>query len=227
MDHSFHIRPFAFERVFEASPTPGTGNDSLSADELRLRVAVLEADLVVARQDRESALTDARGEAYEAGRAAARLEREAALLAAVDALHATVEEIEGELTAIADRCTREAAEVAHAAAEMLAARALTEMPGAAIDAAIGRVLQQVQRGQEIQVSVAPSLVEEIERLIAVRQAGDRRRLALTVVGDATLAEGDAHIHWDRGGVVLDGAARAEAVRQALAGLLSGPPPQDG
>jgi flagellar assembly protein FliH len=102
---------------------------------------------------------------------------------------------------------------------VLAARALVEMPAAAIDEAIGRALRQVARGQEIAVAVAPELVGEVERLIAVRQGGDRRHLALTVVADAALPPGDAHVHWDQGGMVLDAAARAEAVRAALDGVL--------
>jgi len=92
----------------------------------------------------------------------------------------------------------------------------------AIDEAIGRVLRQVARGQEIQVVVAPALVAEMEQLVAVRQNGDRRRLAIAVVADPALQPGDAHINWEQGGVILDAAARAAVVRDALDALLSAP-----
>lgn len=221
MDTSFHIRPFAFDQVFEAIAASASpiGGDAANDIDLPLRVAALEAELALARHGFNEELSRARADGFDAGLSHARTEREAALLIAADGLHAAVEGMDARLGEVEDDLAREAAAVAHAAAELLAARSLTEMPGAAIDEAVGRVLRQVARGQEIQVSVAPALVEEMQRLVAVRQAGDRRRLAIVVIADPALQPGDAHIHWDQGGVVLDAAARAVAVREALAALL--------
>lgn len=216
MDASFHIRPFAFDRVF-AVAAPGTGE--IRAEDLRLQIAALEAEAALMRADHERMLALARADGFEAGLAQARSERETALLAAVDALHASIETVDVRVDEAAEQIREDATEVALAAAELLAARALDEAPGAAVDAAIGRVLRQVARGQELLVRVHPDLTEEVERLIAVRQSGDRRRLNLHVVGDEALVLGDAHIEWDQGGLVLDAAARAVAVREELETLL--------
>ncbi len=219
MDTSFHIRPFAFDKVFEAI---GEGPPSLGPDDdidMALRVAALEAELAMARHGFNEELGRARADGFEAGLTHARTERDAALLIAADGLHAAIEGIDAHLEQVVGDLAQEAAAVAHAAAEQLAARALTELPAAAIDEAIGRVLRQVARGQEIQVAVAPALVAEMEQLIAVRQNGDRRRLAITVVADGSLQPGDAHINWEQGGVILDAAARADVVRDALDALL--------
>lgn len=217
MDTSFHIRPFAFDRVFSVG-APQTGE--MRVEDLQLQIAALEAEAALMRAEQDADLARARADGFEAGLDHARQEREAALLAAVDALQASIEIVDAGIDAVAGRMQADAAEVAVAAAELLAARALDTAPGAAIDAAIGRVLRQVARGQELLVRVHPDLVEEIDRLIAVRQSGDRRRLNLHVAGDAALAPGDAQIEWDQGGLILDAAARAAAVRAELETLLA-------
>ncbi len=211
MDAAFHIRPFAFDRIF---PAVETARDSDDPAALRAHIAVLEAEAALADVARDAA----RDAGFAAGLAAARADRQAAMLAAIDAMHATIEDVDSRLEAIAEATTREAVVLVEVAAELLAARTPATL---AIDDAIGRVLRQVARGQEIEVRVHPDLVDEVERLVAVRQAGDRRRLAIGVTGDATLPVGDSHIHWDRGGVLLDAAQRSEAVRAALALALPG------
>lgn len=215
MDASCRIRPFAFDRVFAAAPPAPAGAEALSE-----RVAELEAEIERLRRAQGAEAALARRDGYEAGLAAARAERETALLSAVDALQAGLETVDGEVERVAARLQAEAAEVALAAAELLAARALEADPGAAVDAAIGRVLRQVARGTELVVRVHPDLAGEVERLVAVRQAGDRRRLHLQVAADAAVAPGDARIEWDQGALVLDAAARAETVRAELASLLA-------
>ena len=216
MDAFFHIRPFGFDKIFDIAGAARADGD---VEDLRVRIAALSAELVLAQHDAEAMLQRGRAEGFAAGLAQAREEQAAALLTATDAIHAAVEGVDARLDDIADRTVREAAEIAHVAAGLLAGRAIDEAPVAAIDEAIGRVLRQVTRGQEIQVLVNPGLVTAVEALIAVRQAGDRRRLALTAIGDPAIAWGDAHIHWDQGGVILDAAARADAVREALRGVL--------
>ena len=216
MDASFHIRPFAFERVFAVAASVDQG---LRYEELQARLAVLDAETACTRADRDALLAQARAEAFEAGFAQARAERETALLAAIDALQASLEAVDTQIADIAVRVTADATEIALAAADHLAARALAAKPGAAIDEAIGRVLAQVARGTELQVRVHPEFVEEIQRLVGERQTKDRRQLSLQIIADETLAEGDARIGWDGGSLALDAAARAQAIRDELAMFL--------
>lgn len=216
MDASFHIKPFAFDRIFAvASPAPV----DLCAEDLQLQIASLEAELEQVRSDQDAMLALARADGFEAGLTQARNERETAYLAAADALQASLESVESRFEAAVAQVEQDAAEVALSAAEVLAARAIAADPAAGIDEAIGRVLKQVARGQELLVSVHPSLLAEVERLIGRRQAGDRRRLNLHVVADEMLAPGDARIEWDQGGLVLDAAARAAEIRAELETLL--------
>ena len=216
MDASLHIRPFGFDQIFATAY--GEVDPTRDLDPW-LRIEALRAELAIARQDGEERLAAARGEGFMEGQRQAREEQGAALLAATDAIHGAVENVEAALDSIAEQTVRDAAEVACAAAEMLAARALEAAPAAAIGEAIGRALRQIARGQEIQVAIHPGLVDAVEEIIAVRQAGDRRRLLLSAVADPAVAWGDAHIHWDQGGIVLDASVRAEAVAVALAGVL--------
>lgn len=215
MDPS-HIKPFAFDRIFAM---PVANGPAARAEDLRLQVAALEAEAALMRVDHEAQLAVARAEALDAGLAQARGEQAAALLAAVDALQSTIELTDERVEGITARITEDATQVALAAADMLAARALEQAPGASVDAAIGRVLRQVARGQDLLVRVHPDLTEEIERLVAIRRKGDRRQLNLHVAADDHLALGDAHIEWDQGGLSLDAAARTAAVRAELATLL--------
>jgi flagellar assembly protein FliH len=211
MDEAFRITPFAFDRVF-ASPKPGDGSSALSdADQ----VIVLRAELQLLRVQSETAAAVARADGYEAGLAQARDETASALLSATDALHASIETIEGEFTVIEERISKAAAGVAMAAADGLAARALHTDPTLAIDEAIARVLTQVARGQELQIRVHPSLFDAMDALITHRQDNERRRLALTLIPDETLAIGDALISWEQGGLALDAAARRAAILTEL------------
>ncbi|RYY35427.1 MAG: flagellar assembly protein H, partial [Sphingomonadales bacterium] len=89
----------------------------------------------------------------------------------------------------------------------------------AIDDAIGRALSQVARGTELVVRIHPDMADQIEERIATRQANDRRRLNLHVTQDPSLANGDARIEWDEGGLTLDRAMREEAVLRELNNLF--------
>lgn len=209
MDMSFQAQPFAFDRIF-AMPKPGAGARDDSPELIVLR---REFDLLKLRF--ETGLVVARAEGFEAGLAQARGETAAALLSATDALHVSIEAVEGEFAAIEERLSKTAADVAMAAAEGLAARALETDPARAIDDAIGRVLLQVARGQELQVHVHPALIEQMDALITARQKGERRRLSLTLLADPALAIGDALIAWEQGGLALDAAGRREAIMAEL------------
>lgn len=207
MDASFHITPFAFDRIF-------TTAKPVSRD-LSAELAVLNAEFELLKLRSDSEIAVARAEGFEAGLAQAREEIGAALLAATDALHASIETVEGAFEAIEERLSGVAAEVAMAAAEGLAGHALALDPTVAIDAAIGRVLTQVARGQELRVRVHPELAERMEAVIAERQSRDRRRLSLTVLPDPAQAIGDALITWDQGGLALDVGARRAAILAEL------------
>ncbi|MFM9977380.1 MAG: FliH/SctL family protein [Sphingomonadaceae bacterium] len=206
---SFHTRRFAFDRVFEM-PRPGAeGVDGAPS------LAALQAEIDLLRLQLESGIAVARAEGFEAGLTHARGETAAALLTATDALHASIEAIETEAAAREERLAKVAAEVAMAAADGLAARALGLDPALAIDAAIGRVLLQVARGQELHIHVNPALIVQMEALIEARKGAERRRLSLTLLADPALPVGDALIAWEQGGLALDAAARRAAILTEL------------
>ncbi|QHL89753.1 flagellar assembly protein FliH [Sphingomonas changnyeongensis] len=214
---SMHVKPFAFDRVF-AVPT---AEAERSPEALRLEIEHLELEVLRLKREIESETARARAEAFQQAVDQVRAEREAALLAAVDALQAGFEAMDERLDAAEERLAREGGAIALAAADYLAARALADAPTAAIDDAIGRVLRQVRRGQPVQIRVHPDLVADVEALVAARQSADRRRLNLTVVGDAGLGLGDAQLLWDQGGLALDAEARRAAVAQEMAALFPG------
>lgn len=216
MHTSAHIRPFVFDSIFAL---PETDPAKVSTDDLQLEIAALHAELALVRQDGETAIAAARAEAFEAGLAQARAERDTAMLAAVDALQASIEQLDARLDEVAAEVASDGAEVALAAAELIAGRAIDQAPALAIDDAIGRVLKQVARGQELLVRVSPALAADVEQLIATRQAQDRRRLNLQVVADPALPPGDAYIEWDQGALALDGEARRQAIVAELEALL--------
>lgn len=218
MASAFNIEPYAFDRVF-AGNVAEPANANFSDGDLALRVAALERELAHTRETHASELALARVDGFNAGLVQARTERDAAMLAAIDALHAGIEWLDSRLDDTVTALVADAAEVALAAADILAARALALSPCAAVDDAVGRVLRQVPRGQELTIRVNPSLVEEMERLVAVRQSQDRRRLNLTVCADAGLAVGDALIVWDEGGLTLDATLRRAMLVKELDGLL--------
>ncbi|WP_010219695.1 FliH/SctL family protein [Sphingomonas sp. PAMC 26621] len=214
MDMSFSAKPFAFDRVFML-PKAGEGERDQSPE-----MIVLRDELELLRMQLETGIAVARADGFEAGLVQARGETAAALLVATDALHVSIEAVEDEYAAIEQRLSKAAADLAMAAAEGLAAQALALDPTCAIDQAIGRVLLQVARGQELQIYVHPALIEQMEALIATRQGRDRRRLSLSLLPDPALAVGDALISWDQGGLALDAAARHAAILAEL-GLNAG------
>jgi flagellar assembly protein FliH len=213
---SFTVQKYRFDRVF-TSLEPERG-EAGKAD-LAARAAILQAELDLMRDERDRAIALARAEGYEAGLADARTERETATLAAVDALQAAIEEFDQGLEELGKASRADAAELALAAAELIAAQVIENVPGKAVDEAITRGLRQVARGTHLNVRVSPELRPEIERLVAERIAGERRALSIQVFSDATLAPGDALIGWDEGGLSLDAAARRAAIAEELEPLL--------
>ncbi|MFT3977469.1 MAG: FliH/SctL family protein [Sphingomonas bacterium] len=209
------VERFAFDRVFSSPLERGTR----AARDLQADLDALRAELEEVKAARAGQLAAARAEGVEAGLAQARRDRDTALLSAVDALQAGIEAIDARFGEVSDRITGEAAEVALAAADMIAGRALDEAPEVAIDAAIGRALEQVARGTELRVRVHPDLAGAIEAKIAERQSKDRRRLNLIVLPDDTLRRGDARIIWEEGTLALDAESRRRAVMSELEALL--------
>jgi flagellar assembly protein FliH len=211
-----NVERFAFDRIFSVGADDAK---SAPAPDLNLEVAALQAEIALMKADHEGQIALARAEGFEAGLQQARAERDVALLSAVDALQAGIEALDERFAEVSERVTGEAAEIALAAADMIAGRALEAAPADTIDQAIGRVLGTVARGTELEIRVHPDLIEVVEAKIAERQSKDRRRLALTVIGDVTLSPGDAMIGWDQGGLSLDAGARRQAIQSELAALL--------
>lgn len=217
---TFHptAQRFAFDRVFAMPGTGGKVAEDVIRPDVKAELEALRAEMAVLREAQAAALSMARHDGFEAGLTHARGEREVALLSAVDALQGAIEQLDDKFGSVEDRLTGEAAETALAAADILAARALS-IPGAAVDAAIGRVLGQVARGTELLVRVHPDMIDDIDARIVARQAGDRRRLRITVASDDTLAIGDGQISWDQGALTLDAAQRRLEILAELETLL--------
>ncbi|TGX54203.1 flagellar assembly protein FliH [Sphingomonas gei] len=213
------VERFAFDRIFS---TPASGDATVPSGDVLLEISALRAELALLRSDVDAQVNLARAEGFEAGLAQARGEREVALLSAVDALHAGIEALDERFEDVSKRVSGEATEIALAAADMMAGRAIETAPAETIDAAIGRALSQVARGTELEIRVHPDLIEAIETRIAERQSKDRRKLNLTVIGDVTVTIGDALIGWEQGGLALDAGARRQAVMAELETLLPSP-----
>ena len=211
-----NVERFAFDRIFS---TPASESATVPSGDMLLEISALRAELALLRSDVNAQIALARAEGFEAGLAQARAERDVALLSAVDALHAGIESLDERFEDVSRRVTGEAAEIALAAADMIAGRAIDAAPVETIDAAIGRALSQVARGTELEIRVHPDLIEAIEARIADRQSRDRRKLSLNVVGDVTITVGDAMIGWEQGGLALDATARRQAVLDELETLL--------
>jgi flagellar assembly protein FliH len=209
------VTPFPFSRIFSEPMVESIVFDPGLAE----RVVELELEREAMKAQHDAALLAVRCEAFQQGLDLARTERETALLAAVDSLQASIESVEDGLAEIEMRLAHEAGELALTAADFIAARALEIDATTAIDDAIGRALIQVPRGQPVRIRVHPDLVADIERLVAERQASERRRLSLMVFGDDALVPGDAVLQWDQGGLRLDAEGRRAAVRAELDGIL--------
>jgi len=214
VDQSFGVKPFCFDTEFAANiPRP---DGPLSEDSLE--VSALRAEMEAMRAEHGATVERVRNEAYLEGLAQARAEREQAVLAALDALQAEWEEFVDGREAVIEHLRNEACELARTIGEALAARALVDAPVEAIDEAIGHVLSQIARGQEVLIVVNPELAKQVEERVEGRQSQDRRRLNLVVQSDDTIPSGDAHLRWDGGGLTLDAKARAQTVFTELEAL---------
>jgi flagellar assembly protein FliH len=204
-------RPYAFERIFALS----AADASRHPEDLALQVLSLQADLQHLREESTAELARARADGFAAGMAQARTDNTAALEATATVLADEIARLDSNFAETEGRMARLAAEVTLAAADLLAARAIQDSPGVAVDAAIARVLSQTGFREALHVHVHPSLTAPLSDLIADRQAVEQRTLAITIHDDPLVKPGDAHILWDQGGLSLDAAARATAVREAL------------
>ena len=220
MEAAIHVKPFGFDRVFRFPSAPEEAPPA-SVDEaiFQQRIASLEADIARLRAEHIEILARARSDAFAAGLAQARSERDAAVLAACDALHATLDDIDARIAQATEAVMKDAAKLAFTAAEVLAGHAVEQAPARAADEALGRVLDQVSRGTRIGIRVHPAIAEDMERLIAVRVSKERRKLSLTVIADEEMAESDALIFWEEGGLAVDAAHRRAAILAELGPLL--------
>lgn len=208
------VERFAFKQVFTAE-RPFRGTETLA-----LQIAELE--LEVERLKRGLAGENARGRTagYEEALTQLQSERDTALLAAADALQASLESLDQQFASAEAQVMRVGAELALQAADFLAARALEREPTEAIEAAIGRALRQVRRGEPIEVRAHPELAAAVESMIADRQSRDRRRLFLTVIPDSNVPIGDARLEWEHGGLSLDRDARRAAAWGEMESMLA-------
>ncbi|EJU09737.1 FliH/SctL family protein [Novosphingobium sp. 11B] len=223
------IQPFGFDRVFfhpvdtPLVPVPGEPEPASAAEtlpeSLRDRIEDLESRIERMQAEHRAELARARADGFEAGAAQARSERGEALLAATDALHAALDGIEGQVEAVARRMIGEAGAVALHAAEMLAGHAIETSPARAVDEALARALEQVAQGTALVVRVNPEMRDEVDVLVEAREAKCGRPLAITVIDDEAVPQGDARIEWTSGGLNVDAEARRAAVMAELAGVL--------
>jgi flagellar assembly protein FliH len=215
MEAAIHVKPFGFDRVFHM-----TGGDAPAFDSRTLndRIDALHAKIEAMEDTHREELAIAGADAFARGLEQARQERAVALLAATDALHAAIEQIDTRLAETAEAMAKDAAEAALAAADMIAGHAVAAAPVRAIAEALDRVLRQVARGTQLSIRVHPALAEAVERMMEPR-GGERRRVSLSIVPDEALAEGDAAIFWEEGGLAIDAAARREAVMAEMQALL--------
>lgn len=198
------------------------GRRKTDQSEHALDAEALRAELEMLREQQQQELTRTRQEAFQAGIDHARTERDAAILSSIDALGAALEDAAADRESLIAEYSQDAAGLALVAAEAIAGHATGIAPSRAIDEGIGRVLAQLARGEEIQVAVHPELAEDIQRRIEAREAGNRKRISLTVVEDEAIAPGDAVLTWDRGGISINAEARKAAIIAELEPLLAGP-----
>ncbi|GGB74334.1 hypothetical protein GCM10010833_31930 [Blastomonas aquatica] len=216
------ILPFAFDRTFPSQTGDGPRMHRRKTDAIALanEVEALQEQIARLEEGHRDELALVRSEAFAAGLDHARTEREEAILAAIDAAQASLETLAIQHEELRHEVVADACQLALTAAEILAGCAIDREPGRPIDEAIGRALLLVTRGQEIEVRVHPDLVEDITQRIAVRQAGDRRRLFLSVSADPAIVPGDAALTWERGGLLVDAASRRQAVLDELEPLTA-------
>ena len=212
------IQKFSFDRVFTPAARAVDVADEDGFDALPRTVEDLETELALLKMDHRAELAAVRSEAFQAGLDHARSEREMALLSAADAVHAGIEHLDARLAEIEATLLREASDFALAAARYIAGRAIEAQPAEAIARAIERVMDQVETGRQIEVRVHPDLVATVEGYVAAR-SGERQRLRFDVAADPAVSRGDAVVAWDKGGLVLDAAARAAAVAAELDAIL--------
>lgn len=204
-------RPYAFDRIFAQSTIDSTRN----SQDLALQLYAMKDEMEQQRQNFEQELVRARADGFAAGLAQARADAATALIASQVALTREIAQLERCFTETEARIAGVAAGVALAAAEVLAAQAISDAPGAGIDAAIGRVLAQTEFREALRLHLHPSTAEAVRALLARRESTEQRPLMITVHEDPALAAGDAHILWDHGGLSLEASARHDAVRAAL------------
>lgn len=203
------LRPFAFAREFRCAPAEASRSP-----------AELEAEIARLEQRVEEAHEEGRATGMAEALTTLRAERDTALLAATEALLASLATFDQRQAEMEQSVSRLGAELALDLADHLAARAIERDPVAAIDQALGRALRQVRRGQPLRLRVAPELEQAVQHRLSERQASERRRLPVTVLGDSDVARGDARIDWEGGALLLDRDARGRAMAEEIAALFA-------
>mgnify|MGYP004263095375 CR=1 FL=1 len=169
MHEHLQTQPFSFDRTFPVPDREPSRQYRRKTDPAKLsdEIDILQREIAMLEESHAKELACARSEAFEAGRHHVLADREAAILSALDAMQASMEEISEKYCELRTEIVSDATQLAFAAAEAIAGHAIANLPGGAIDEAIGRALAQVTRGQEIEVKVHPDLLDEIGRLVGV------------------------------------------------------------
>jgi len=190
MDQSHGAKPFRFATEFAVAPPGSTGDAHATA----LEVAALRAEIEALRADHAVALSKARSEGYMEALGQMRAEREQAVLAALDALHAEWEVFGEARDAMIEALRGEASALALSIGEALAAQALREAPGEAIDQAIGRVLSQIARGQAATQHLQGGKLHQHLAPVVHAHMKMRRQMVARVHGDGGLHEASERGH---------------------------------
>ncbi|MBW6525531.1 flagellar assembly protein H [Sphingomonas sp. RHCKR7] len=209
-----NIQPFDFGPRFDTIVAPP------SLDALLERVGALETELDAQATAHATELTEAREAALDRGRDEGRAEVSAALRAALDALRHQLETIEHRIDERVADLTRDAAELALAAADLLAGEVAVTWPLAAVTTAVERVLRDTERATALAIRVNPSLAPALDLWLAERPRALTRGIHVEIVPDDEVTPGDGMVDWRRGGLAIDAAARRAALSAELAPALA-------
>ncbi len=206
------IRPFGFDEDFSVASTG-------FAAQARTASAVAEAaDRVLAEQDAMMAV--ARADGFEAGLVQARNERDARVADTLGHMVRTLQQgFAATDTAHAD-IMRAAADMALAAAEVLAGRAIAADPLAPLRAALPELFAAHGDAPVITVRVAPALVDDCRSLTEDMADAAAFSGRLRLEADAALAPGDAVVEWRKGGWRAVAAERRAAITAAVEDMLA-------
>ena len=171
------------------------------------------ASRLVARSELEAEVARAQSEA--------RLSAQAQGYAAVDRMLAQLAPVADKLSAAATLLRREAAELALAAARVIAGKALDADGEAAAAAAIASVLHMLKDKPGVAVCVSPDALAIVEQRME-QLARQGRAPPVTFASDPGARPGDWRIVWGEGAAAFSRAEAEAAVEAAIQSRLDDP-----